>query len=297
MALTRTLATSFLALTLFTVPMTAPLFAQETTTEDAAADAAPVTADTVLATVNSEEITLGDLIALRAQLPAQYQSIPDAVLYSGLLAQIIDQTMMRQAAEKEGLDQLKSIQRGLKFQRMSYLAEFYAREKLNEQINEETLAAEYKKRYIDSEERTLINASHILVETEEEALALVEQARAEGADFANLAKENSTGPSGPQGGDLGWFGKGQMVPPFDLAVFELEPGEISDPVQTEFGWHVIRLNQDYPPLEQVREELIGEMTEELTQAVIAGLREEGEIVVMEDQPGLNQLRNDELIAD
>ena len=295
MSLTRTIATSLFALSVFA----APLAAQETEQTAEQSEAAPVevTADTVLASVNGEEITLGDLIALRAQLPAQYQSIPDAVLYSGLLAQIVDQTMLRQAAEKAGMDQLKSIQRGLKFQRMSYLAEFYTRERLNEQINEETLAAEYKKRYIDAEEKTLINASHILVETEEEAKEIAELARAEGADFAALATERSTGPSGPNGGDLGWFGPGQMVPPFDAAVFAMAPGDISDPVETQFGWHVIRLNQDYPPLEQVREELIGEMTGELTQNVIEALRADTEIVVMENQPGLNQLRNDDLIAD
>ncbi|MEL7465500.1 MAG: peptidylprolyl isomerase [Pseudomonadota bacterium] len=295
MSLTRTIATSLFALTVFAAPLTA----QETEQTAEQTDAAPVpaTAETILASVNGEEITLGDLIALRAQLPAQYQSIPDAVLYSGLLAQIVDQTMLRQAAEKAGMDQLKSIQRGLKFQRMSYLAEFYTRERLNEQINEETLAAEYKKRYIDAEERTVINASHILVETEEEAKEIAELARAEGADFANLAKERSTGPSGPNGGDLGWFERGQMVPPFDVAVFSMEPGQISDPVETQFGWHVIRLNQDYPPLEQVREELIGEMTGELTQNVIEALRAESEIVVEQDQPGLDQLRNDDLIAD
>ena len=295
MSLTRTIATSLFALSVFA----APAIAQETdqTAEQTEAAPVPATADTVLASVNGEAITLGDLIALRAQLPAQYQSIPDAVLYSGLLAQIVDQTMLRQAAEKAGMDQLKSIQRGLKFQRMSYLAEFYTRERLNEQINEETLAAEYKKRYIDAEERTLINASHILVETEERAIEIAALARAEGADFAALAVEHSTGPSGPRGGDLEWFGPGQMVPPFDAAVFAMEPGEISDPVETQFGWHVIRLNQDYPPLEQVREELIGEMTGELTQNVIEALRAESEIVVEQDQPGLDQLRNDDLIAD
>jgi peptidyl-prolyl cis-trans isomerase C len=102
------------------------------------------------------------------------------------------------------------------------------------------------------------NASHILVETEEEAQALID-ALGEGADFAELAAENSIGPSGPNGGQLGWFTAGMMVPEFEVAVFELEAGEVSAPVQTQFGWHVILLNetreQAPPTLEDVRAEL------------------------------------------
>jgi peptidyl-prolyl cis-trans isomerase C len=103
------------------------------------------------------------------------------------------------------------------------------------------------------------NASHILVETEEEAQALID-ALAEGADFAELAAESSIGPSGPNGGQLGWFTAGMMVPEFETAVFELEAGEVSVPVQTQFGWHVILLNevreQALPTLDEVRAELI-----------------------------------------
>lgn len=287
MPLFTRIATPFIALSLFA----APALAQETE------NAAPVNAETVVATVNGEDILLGDLIAIRAELPAQYQSIPDAVLYSGLLSQIVDQTLLKQAAERSGLADRASIQRGLRIQRTSYLAEFYTRDRLNEQITEDTLAAEYRKRYVEGDAKGSINASHILVETEEKAKEIAELARAEGADFAALAKEHSTGPSGPNGGDLGWFGQGQMVPAFNDAVFSMEVGQVSDPVQTQFGWHIIRLNADTPPLDQVREELIGQMTAEVTEAVIAALRDAGEIVVVEDQPGLDSLRNDALIAD
>lgn len=290
MPFSRTLATTALIIGL----SGAPVLAQSASGEG---EAEAANAETVVASVNGEDILLGDLIAIRAELPSQYQSIPDAVLYSGLLTQIIDQTLLRQAAERAGIDERASIRRGLEFQRTSFLAEFYTRERLNEQISEESLALEYKKRYVDAEERTQINASHILVETEEKAQEIAGLARAEGADFAALAKEHSTGPSAPRGGDLGFFGPGQMVPAFDAAVFALEVGEISEPIETQFGWHVIRLNADHPPLEQVREALIGEMTNEITQSIVAALRDAGDIAVPEDQPGLDQLRNDELIAD
>ena len=296
MPLARTLATSFVALMTFAAP------ALSQTTEGAAEDAAETeapaaTADTVLATVNGEEILLGDIIALRSELPAQYQSIPDVTLYAGLLEQMTNQILLRQAAERTGFADRKSVQRGLKFQRTSYLAELYARDRLNEQITEDTLEAAYQDRYANVEEPTQIRASHILVETEETAQEIVALARADGADFAALAREHSTGPSGPQGGDLGWFGKGQMVPAFQDAAFAMKAGEVSDPVQTQFGWHVIKVVSTTPPLEDVQQELIGELTNEVTEAVIAALRDAADIQVSEDQPGLGQLRNDALIAD
>ncbi|MEM8752813.1 MAG: peptidylprolyl isomerase [Pseudomonadota bacterium] len=285
----------------------APLAAQETQ-GDAPAEAAPeaseatpADASEVVATVNGEEITLGDIIALRAELPPQYQSLPETVLYTGLLEQMTDQILLRQAAERTGLADRGSVQRGLAFQRTSYLAELYARERLNEQITEETVAAEYQKRYLEAEQPKQYNARHILLETEEKAVEIAELAKAEDADFAELAKEHSTGPSAPVGGDLGWFEDGQMVPTFQEAAFALEPGEVSDPVQTQFGWHVIKLegvrDRPAPPLDQVREELVGEMSREITQAVVGALRDDADISTPEDQPGVEHLRNDDLIAD
>ena len=263
-----------------------------------AGEAAPAaTASTVVASVNGEAITLGDMIAIRAELPAQYQAIPDRVLYEGLLSQMTDQILLRQAAERSGLADKPLIQRGLRIQRTSYLAELYTRDRLNELMSEETVESAYEKRYLDAEEPAMIRASHILVETEEEAKEIAEAARADGADFAELAKEKSTGPSGPRGGDLGWFPKGQMVPEFETAVFALSPGEVSDPVQTQFGWHVIKLVSNAPPLEEVREQLIGEMTSEITRAVIAALRDNAEIETPEGMPGLDQLRDDQLILE
>ncbi|MEM8802624.1 MAG: peptidylprolyl isomerase, partial [Pseudomonadota bacterium] len=117
------------------------------------------------------------------------------------------------------------------------------------------------------------NASHILVETEDEAKALITELEG-GADFAQLAMDKSTGPSGPRGGELGWFGLGAMVAPFEEAVATMEPGAISAPVQTQFGWHVIKLNEtrvkNAPPLEQVQAQL----SDEIRRVAIEGLVEE-----------------------
>lgn len=285
--------------------LAAPALAQTaTTTEDAtppAAAAPAATADTVIATVNGEDIFLGDMIALRAELPAQYQSIPDTVLYDGLLEQMTNQILLRQAAERTGFTELRSVQRGLQFQRTSYLAELYARDRLNEQLTEEVLNAEYNARYLEAEQPMEMKASHILVPEEEEAKEIAALAKAEGADFAELAKTRSKGPSAPVGGDLGWFSEGQMVPEFEAGLKLLKEGEVSDPVQTQFGWHVIKLDgtrsKPAPSLAEVQEELIGTLSAEITEAVVNALRDNAEISEPEEQLGIDQLRDDSLIAD
>jgi peptidyl-prolyl cis-trans isomerase C len=148
------------------------------------------------------------------------------------------------------------------------------------EITDEELQAEYDAQYAAADPVEEFNASHILVETEEEAQALID-ALGEGADFAELAAENSIGPSGPNGGQLGWFTAGMMVPEFEAAVFELEAGEVSAPVQTQFGWHVILLNdmreQAPPALEQVRAELIEGLRRARVDAASTSLMGEAEI--------------------
>lgn len=295
---------------LFSLPAAAPVMAQtdgsapkaeKAEGEAPAAEAPPADPALVIATVNGEDVTLGDLIALRAELPPQYQSIPDGVLYDGLVEQLSNQILLRQAAEKAGVPDRPAVKRGLQFQRTSYLAELYVRERLNEQITEDAVAAEYEATYQDAEKAQQFKARHILLEDEAKAEDIAAQAKAEGADFAALAKENSTGPSAPNGGDLGWFEKGQMVPEFEAAVTALEPGQISDPVKTQFGWHVIMLEDareaPTPPLAEVRQEIIGEMTRKITESVIAAIRDNGEVSVVEGQPGIGSLRDDALIAD
>ena len=132
------------------------------------------------------------------------------------------------------------------------------------EISEDEIAAEYEAVFGNMEAAIEYNASHILVDTEEEALAIIDEI-ADGTDFSLLARQKSTGPSGPNGGELGWFGAGRMVPEFEAAVMELEIGEVSAPVQTQFGWHVITLNdtreEGRPELEEVRSGLLSQIQE------------------------------------
>ncbi|MDA5093021.1 peptidylprolyl isomerase [Aliiroseovarius sp. KMU-50] len=234
-----------------------PAHAQETgNVEEAPAEMVKIDANgaTVLANVNGEDITLGHLIVARQGLSPQYQNLPNDVLLQGLLEQVIQQTVLGQAIGE--LSHRAELQ--LENQRRSVIATEKVDEVISTAVTEEALQSAYDEAYADAEPTKEFHAAHILVEAEEKAKELIVELEA-GADFAELAKEHSTGPSGPNGGDLGWFGKGMMVKPFEDAVLTLEPGNVSAPVETQFGWHVVKLNETRmkgaPPLDEVREEL------------------------------------------
>ena len=221
--------------------------------------AADVTADTVVAEVDGVKITVGHMIAARDTLPPQYLSLPDDVLFTGILDQIVQQTALAKIGE-ENLTRRDLLV--IENERCAYLAGVVLDDTAADAATEDAIAEAYAQRYSGAEPSKEFNAAHILVETEEAAREIKAQLDA-GADFTSLAKERSTGPSGPNGGELGWFSAGMMVKPFEDAVIALEPGEVSDPVETQFGWHVIRLAEtrivEAPALDEVREELAAEI--------------------------------------
>lgn len=226
--------------------------------------------DTVLATVDGVEITLGHVIQTRQTLPPQYQQLPADVLFPGILDQLIQQSVLSASVEGEP----KSVALAVENQRRSLMANLAIDAILATSVTDEKLQAEYDAAYGNVEAGQEYNAAHILVETEEKAKELVAEARG-GADFAELAKEHSTGPSGPNGGSLGWFGAGMMVPPFEEATFALEVGAISEPVQTQFGWHVIKLNEtraiEAPSLDEVRGELEATVQQKAVEAQVLAM--------------------------
>jgi peptidyl-prolyl cis-trans isomerase C len=195
------------------------------------------------------------MIVAWASLPEQYQGLPDDVLFTGILDQLVQQTALQQQFEG---DLPPRVDLQLENERRSLTAGEAINRIMQEPLDEAEVEAAYEQDYGNAEQAPEFNASHILVETEEAALEVVAEIEG-GADFAAVAQEKSTGPSGPNGGQLGWFGTGAMVPEFETAVVALEPGAISAPVQTQFGWHVIKLNetriQEAPALEDVREEI------------------------------------------
>ena len=255
--------------------MAAPLVAAHLLMASAASPAlaedAP-TADTVVATVNGTAITLGHMMLVRADLPAQYQQLPDDVLFQGILDQIVSQTLLEQSLNG---DVPVAVRLATENEHRSLMAAEAIRNLIATGLTDEAVKAAYDEKYAGDPGKEY-HAAHILVETEDEAKALIAQLQ-EGADFATLAKEHSTGPSGPSGGDLGWFGTGQMVPEFEEAVVALEPGAFTlVPVQTQFGWHVIILHEsraaEAPTLDDVRGEIESELQTQLVEQRIEELR-------------------------
>ncbi|MGI9368564.1 MAG: peptidylprolyl isomerase [Ruegeria sp.] len=233
--------------------------------------------DTVVARVNGDEITLGHMIATTASLPTQYQNMDDEVLYDFVLEQLIQQHLLGQVQDNE-LSRMSVLT--LENEERSLRAVQTIQQVIEGAVTDEAIQAAYDAQVANFVGNDEFDASHILVKTEEEANTIKAQLD-EGADFAELAKEKSTGPSGPNGGSLGWFGKGMMVPEFEQAVLGLEKGQVSAPVQTQFGWHVIKLNDQRmtqaPALADVREEVATVVRQDAVQAKIEELTEQGEV--------------------
>ena len=212
-------------------------------------------ANTVLATVEDTNITLGHVIALQDRLTDQYKSLEDAVLFKGILDQLIQQAVLAKAIESQ---KSSIVQYSYENELRAFLANTYISIISKDALNEKDIKNFYEANYSTSQSEKEFNAAHILLKTEAKALAVKKQIAA-GKKFSDLAKSHSTGPSGSRGGDLGWFGKGAMVPAFEKAVLALEIGAVSDPIKTQFGWHIIKLNNSRlktpPSLEDVRVEI------------------------------------------
>jgi peptidyl-prolyl cis-trans isomerase C len=245
-----------------------------------AQDAAP-TAETVVATVNGTAITLGHMVALRETLPAQYQQLPDDVLFNGILDQLIQQTVLEEtvAGSLTARDTLT-----LENARRGYLSSKALRAVVDGAVTDAALQSAYDAKYVNVPAPTEYHASHILVADEAKAKELKAQLDG-GADFAELAKANSTDGSAAGGGDLGWFGLGMMVKPFEDAVVAMQPGAVAGPIQTQFGWHLIKLIETRPAavpgIDEVREELAGEIEQKAVEDHVTALVAAAKV----DKPG------------
>ncbi len=219
-----------------------------------------VTAETVVATVGDTEITMGEIIIARTQLPPQYAQLPVEALFNGLIDQLIQQQLLADEADEVSAQ----IEYTLSNERRALIAGQVITAIAENAITEADVQAAYDARFADAEDIQEFNAAHLLVETEEEAAAA--KARIdEGAAFADVARDVSTGPTGPNGGNLGWFGPGAMVPTFEEAITALEVGGVSEPFETQFGWHVATLLetrvQARPTLDQLRPQIAQELQE------------------------------------
>lgn len=257
---------SILAAFVIAAPLAAPIAAQ----------AQESNADTVVATVNDQSITLGQMIVMKQSMQDQQTGdMPDQALWDLLLDQLIRQTAMAEAGTEDA-----AVRAQLELQRRATLAANAISGLSEAEPTDEELQAAYDKVFADTEAQTEYSAAHILVETEEAAKEIKAELDG-GADFGTLAKEKSTGPSGPNEGDLGWFTAETMVPEFSDVVKTMEKGQVSDPVETKFGWHVIKLNdsrvKEAPELEEVRDQIVQLVRREKVEAEIEKVTSEAEI--------------------
>ncbi|MEX2454012.1 MAG: peptidylprolyl isomerase [Rhodospirillaceae bacterium] len=260
-----------------------------------AASAVPAQpADPVVATVNGAQILRSDVEAARLQLPEQYQELPMERLFEPLVDQLIRSRLLSQKARDEKLQDTEGHRRRLAMVEDRMLEEAYLRREIEEKVTEDSLRARYRDSIASFDAVEEVRARHILVKTEEEAAAIIGEI-AGGADFATLASEKSIGPSNARGGDLDYFGRGQMVKPFEDAAFALGKGEVTQkPVQSPFGWHVIKLEdkrQSKPPsFEEAQGRLAQEMSQEIAEEAVQKLSEGAAIQRFEIDGGAQRLK-------
>ncbi len=237
--------------------------------------------DKVIAIVDGVEIKQSGITQATEAIGPNLAQIPEGERKEVLTKVLIDTHLLASAAKAAGIEDSEDFKRQMNWMRLRALREAYVDQKVNTKLSDEEMKARFDELSKDIKPEQEIRARHILVKTEDEAKKIVTELDG-GADFAELAKTKSTGPSGANGGDLGFFGRGRMVPEFDKAVFEMKPGEHSKtPIKTQFGWHVIKMEESrdkpLPPFEQVKEQLRGAMQAEKLQKVLDGLRAKAKI--------------------
>ena len=230
----------------------------------------------IVANVNNEDISLETMIHAMNELPSEIQSQPFMSYYEELLERVIDIKLIAQEGKKINLEEEPSVKAAIDFVTEKVLMQAFLSKYVQKNISEESVKASYNNYIADEISREEIKASHILLDTQNEAVEVIKMLN-NGDDFAEVAKNKSTGPSGPSGGDLGWFKRGQMVPPFENAAFSLGQNEISQkPIQTQFGWHVIKVFEKRIPqaasYENMKNNLIQDLERKIVSKKIQDLR-------------------------
>jgi peptidyl-prolyl cis-trans isomerase C len=229
----------------------------------------------VMARVNGVDITMQEVKHFIER--QQKQVTPQQALM-----EMVNVELLTQAAKNEGLMKDEVLTLEIKRNTQGLIASHYLNNYLNKlEITDDELQKRYKQEYESGEQGLEYNANHILLKTEEEARDLIKQLD-KGGDFEALAKEKSTGPSGKNGGALGWFKSGDMVAPFFEAASKLKPGSYStDPVQTQFGWHVILLKEtrkiEAPAFETVKDQLSNALAAESIRSMLKALHEKSTV--------------------
>jgi len=233
-------------------------------------------ANPVVARVDGSDIRQSDVKLAEEELGAQLQQMDEATRRENIIAFLVDMKIVAKAAEAKKVGDSEAFKKRLAFTRDRLLMDSLLTEEGKAGADDAALRKVYDEaaKQISAEQE--VHARHILVESEDEAKAIVAELK-KGADFAELAKKKSKDPGASDGGDLGFFTKDQMVPEFSAAAFALEPGKVSDPVKSQFGWHVIKVeekrNRQPPAFEQVKGQLETYAVRKAQAEYVAKLRE------------------------
>lgn len=289
LSLPRGLSGRILAIAALLLAGTVAGYAQEAApAAEPAAPAAAPTPDTVVGTVDGQPITEADLEQALTDLDPQFSRLPPEQRRAAALSAIIEIRLLAGKATAEGLDKTPEFQRRMDFLRARTLHSALVDTEVAKKITDEEIRARYDQEVANTPPVNEVKARHILVKTKEEAEAIIKELDG-GADFEKLANEKTNDPSGKtSGGDLGWFGPGQMVPEFEKAAFALNAGEYTkEPVQSQFGWHVIKVEdkrtKQPPAFDQVKEQVRSLLLREKYFALVKSIRDAAKVEIADPE--------------
>jgi len=273
----RPLAFAVMAALLFIAPAVSGC---SKNSSNSSSEAPASTSEPVIARVNGVDITQGDLALAEEDVGSEMQAVSPEAKREQLISYLADIIMVTQAADKKNLADNPDFKRRLAFLRNKLLMGYELQQEAKTAVTDEALHQTYDEAVKSMAGQEEVRARHVLVESEDEAKALLEQLK-NGADFATLAKEKSKDPGAAEGGDLGYFTKDQMVPEFADVAFKMYPGQLSNPVKTQFGWHVIKVEdrrtKQPPEFEKVKDQIEAFLARKAQTDFITKLRQSAKV--------------------
>ena len=244
-------------------------------------------ANTVVAKVNGSEIRQSDITTAEEELGPSLQQMDPATRRDNVISFLIDMKIVAKAAEDKKIADTPEFKQKLAFTRNRILMDVLLAQEGKAGLTDDAMKKVYEDATKQMSTEQEVHARHILVETEDQAKEVVEELK-KGADFAELAKKKSKDPGASDGGDLGFFTKDQMVPEFSAVAFTLEPGKISDPVKSQFGWHVIKVeekrNRQPPSFDQVKPQIEAYVVRKAQADYVAKLRTAAKVERLDGPP-------------
>ena len=239
-----------------------------------------------VAKVNGADITDAELTFAEAEVGAEIAGLPAESRRRVLLEYLIEAHLFADEANKDQLTSGKDFENRLAYYKLRAMRDAFYEKKVRGGVADAQAKAAYDEQIGKLKPEPEVHARHILVKTEEEAKDLVKQLKA-GADFNELAKKSSDSSNAHSGGDLGYFSRGQMVKSFEDAAFALEPGQVSDPVKSEFGWHVIKVedkrNRPVPTFDEVKDQIMASLVQTQLKDTVQKLRSSASIDILDPE--------------